>query len=103
MRATGKLVRDRIPQIIRDNGESCETAIMTEQEYTDALRAKLVEEAREAAAALGNDLIAELADLYEVIDALLVNQHIALATVRAERRRRADRGGFERRVRLLLP
>ena len=77
---------------------------MTEQEYTDALRAKLVEEAREAAAALGNDLIAELADLYEVIDALLVNQHIASATVRAEqRRRRAERGGFERRISLLLP
>ena len=46
-----KLVRDRIPEIIRRDGRNCEIATISEDEYLQALREKLVEEAQEAAEA----------------------------------------------------
>src|SRR5260370_33253826 len=66
-----KLVRDGIPEIIRRKGEQCEVAVMAEEEYRQALREKLVEEATEAAqAATLQALITELADVQEVLDTL---------------------------------
>lgn len=63
---------------------------------------KLVEEAREAAVADPRDLTTELADLYEVVDALMASYGIAGEAMRAEQdRRRAERGGFEKGIRLL--
>ncbi len=97
-----KLVRDAIPEIIRAAGGSCVTAVMDEPEYRRALRDKLVEEAREAVTAEPRDLVAELADLCEVIDAVLESHGIGREALRAEQaRRRAERGGFTRRLRLL--
>ncbi len=98
-----KLVRDRIPAILAQSGYTYDTAIMDEQEYQQALREKLIEEAREAANAVETQqLITELADLYEVIDTLISENNITPETVRAEQeRRRQERGGFSQRIRLL--
>ena len=76
---------------------------MTEEDYRQALREKLVEEAREvvAASTLG-DLLTELADLQEVLDTLMRAYAISPEAVHIEQeRRRSERGGFERRFRLL--
>lgn len=97
-----KLVRDRIPEIIRAAGQECAVETMDEETFYQALRAKLVEEAQEAAAAISEDLVTELADLYEVIDTLMVAYSIDREAVLAEQRRRqCDRGGFSQRLRLL--
>jgi predicted house-cleaning noncanonical NTP pyrophosphatase (MazG superfamily) len=96
-----KLVRDRIPEIIRCAGSTCETVTLAEADYRQALRAKLVEEASEAAEADLDHLAVELADLYEVMDALMASYGLSAEAVRAEQeRRREARGGFARRVRL---
>jgi predicted house-cleaning noncanonical NTP pyrophosphatase (MazG superfamily) len=97
-----KLVRDSIPDIIRRSGSRCAVVAMAEEEYRRALREKLVEEASEAAAAEGDHLVAELADLCEVMDALMASYGISAEAVRAEQeRRRAARGGFAQRLCLL--
>ena|SRR6266566_354289 len=98
-----KLVRDRIPELIRRRGQSCAVATMTEEEYRQALRAKLVEEAHEAAqASTMQELVTELADLSEVLDALLTTYAIPLEIVQGEQSlRRTERGAFEQRLRLL--
>lgn len=97
-----KLVRDRIPEIIRQSGNQCEVAIMSEVELTQALREKLLEEAQEAAVATPENLVSELADLQEVIDALLTVYGIEREDVLTEqRRKRVERGGFDQRLRLL--
>ncbi len=98
-----KLVRDGIPELIRRNGAHCEVSVMTEEEYRQALRAKLVEEATEAAQAQTlQALITELADVQEVLDALRATYALShKAIVQEQTRRRAERGGFERRLRLL--
>jgi predicted house-cleaning noncanonical NTP pyrophosphatase (MazG superfamily) len=97
-----KLVRDRIPEIISANGSTSEIEIMDEETYRQALRQKLIEEAQEAATADEQHLITELADLYEVIDALMTCDHISPSQVRDEQtQRRSARGGFSQRIRLL--
>src|SRR3712207_1207414 len=99
-----KLVRDCIPEIIRRNGDECVVEVMGEDDYRLALRRKLVEEATEAAEASPATLITELADLCEVLDALLAAEGIDRATVQvAQEQRRAERGGFAHRLRLLVP
>lgn len=97
-----KLVRDKVPQLIRESGGACATTTMESQDYIGALGAKLVEEAQEAAGQTGDALIGELADLYEVIDSLLATHGISTETVLdAQRQKRAERGGFGERICLL--
>lgn len=97
-----KLVRDRIPEIIRESGIECEIAVVSDEEYHQALRQKLIEEAAEVAEADGDDLIAELADLYEVIDALMASYGISENCIlNAQAKRRETRGGFTQKIMLL--
>lgn len=97
-----KLIRDRIPEIIQSDGKEFETEILSELEFHKALRQKLIEEAQEAAEADSNELSKEIADLYEVIDAIInaygLDQN---AILKLQNQRRQERGGFERRLRLL--
>lgn len=96
-----KLVRDRIPEVIRQSGRECGVEVMEEEEFRQALRAKLVEEAQEAAAT-DADLVTELADLCEVIDALMAVYGIDRETVlKEQQQRQIERGGFSRRIKLL--
>mgnify|MGYP005840218617 CR=1 FL=1 len=97
-----KLVRDRIPEIIRKQGKTCEVVILSEHEYRQALLQKLREEAEEVATASPGHLLTELADLYEVLDALMVSYKIDPNALLLEQdQRRAQRGGFEERVQLV--
>ena len=97
-----KLIRDRIPEIIQADGKHAGIEEMPEAEYRQALLEKLVEEAREAAQASENDLITELADLHEVIDAILATWNIPPEDLLAlQTERHQQRGGFEQRLKLL--
>jgi predicted house-cleaning noncanonical NTP pyrophosphatase (MazG superfamily) len=97
-----KLVRDRIPDIIRAEGRDCGVETLSPQDYLAALRAKIVEEAQELAQAPQAELISELADIQEVLDALMTAYGIERSEVDAvQARRRAERGGFAQRIRLL--
>ena len=67
-----------------------------------ALLEKLVEEAQEIASAEAGDMVKEVADLYEVIDALLVALDLNKDAVLAIQKKRCEeRGGFEKRIKLL--
>ncbi len=97
-----KLVRDRIPEIIRKSGIECQTVTLSEIEYRQALRQKLIEEAQEAATANNADLVIEIADLLEVVDALLKSYGISHHQVRLEQdKKRASKGDFENQTMLL--
>ena len=97
-----KLIRDRIPEIIQAEGKRFDIEIMPDAEYRQALLAKLSEEAAEARDASPEKLTIELADLFEVIDAVLAAHGIDQGEVlRVQQERRAKRGGFEQRLKLL--
>jgi predicted house-cleaning noncanonical NTP pyrophosphatase (MazG superfamily) len=97
-----KLVRDKIPEIIRNSGNQCETTILSNLDYIEALRDKLVEEAKETAIAPPEELAQELADVMEVIDALMAATGIEPEKVREiQKEKRSQRGGFDNRIKLL--
>ncbi|WP_153813553.1 nucleoside triphosphate pyrophosphohydrolase [Streptomyces sp. SUK 48] len=95
----GKLVRDRIPQIIRDSGAEPLFHIADRAEYRDRLRDKLREEVAEFLAADGDAAPEELADVLEVVYALAANLEVGrdrLEQLRAAKA--AERGGFSERI-----
>lgn len=95
-----KLVRDRIPEIIQASGRTCEITVLEGDAFDKALRAKLAEESREVEAATTQaELLLELADVLEVLEALTALHQIEWEAVRAKQaERRLERGGFERRI-----
>jgi predicted house-cleaning noncanonical NTP pyrophosphatase (MazG superfamily) len=98
-----KLVRDKIPALIRDRGERIESITLKGDALVRALRQKLVEEAFEVLdASSGDDLLGELADVQEVLLALASALNLTSDSVEQERlRKRKRRGGFDEGMMLL--
>lgn len=96
-RTFGKLVRDRIPEHVERGGETSEVYLARPEEIEQLLRQKLVEEALEVRSAEGvAEVMAELGDVEEVVNAILHQigeTRTALDAI--QRKKRADRGGFE--------
>ena len=68
-----KLVRDKIPEIIAEQGKKVNFRTLEGDELKKALKAKVVEEANELAKAETKEqLLDEIADLQEVITALRI-------------------------------
>lgn len=91
-----KLVRDRIPEIIRADGKELKNRILDDAEHLEALLKKLEEECAELKEARN---IEELADVHEVLRALadaLGISHEELEKVRQDKA--AKRGGFQQKI-----
>ena len=89
-----KLVRDRIPEIIKEAGRECVYRVADEKEYYAKLRDKLREEVEEF---LEDPCLEEAADILEVLEAILSREKYR--SVRAEQiAKRVTRGGFEKRI-----
>ena len=94
-----KLVRDKIPQIIRSAGHYPCTRVLGESDYRAALLVKLTEESREAQAAPDDELVSELADVLEVLHAIAAAHSFTWAeVVSAAADKRGERGGFHDRI-----
>lgn len=95
-----KLIRDRLPELMRAQGLRVFDRRMETGEFIARLKEKLIEEAREAAASeTRGDLVEELADLAEVIAALARAAEIPPEEVeRVRLEKRDERGGFDDRV-----
>lgn len=99
MQTFGKLVRDQIPDIIRQQGEIPYTAILSDDRYLAELNKKLTEEVSEYQQS--NEL-EELADVMEVIFAICRARGFSideLQKIREDKLKR--RGGFSEKIFLL--
>jgi predicted house-cleaning noncanonical NTP pyrophosphatase (MazG superfamily) len=91
-----KLVRDKMPDLIRRRGETVEVVRLMGDALLAALLRKLVEESFEALDAKSGELIGELADVQEVIVGICEALQIPLKQVEAERiEKRKRRGGLK--------
>ena len=91
-----KLVRDRIPEIIEDSGKTCVYELLSDTDYLRLLDEKLQEELAEYQESKS---IEELADLLEVMQAVVKARGWTLEEleqVRADKA--AKRGGFEKKI-----
>lgn len=99
MKQYNKLVRDRIPEIIRKTGKTPKYHMLNNEDFIHALKRKAVEEAEELLTADNESLRSELADLAEVFDALLAAYGISADDVNAIRKaRNAERGALTERI-----
>jgi predicted house-cleaning noncanonical NTP pyrophosphatase (MazG superfamily) len=91
-----KLVRDRIPEIIKAAGKKPVTHILEEAAYLDELDRKLNEECEEYQESKS---LEELADMLEVMYAIAEARGSSIAELEAIRKKKAaERGGFRDRV-----
>lgn len=94
-----KLVRDKIPELIQNQGETSDIRILEQEEYLARLEAKLDEEVGE----YHRDKNAEeLADILEVVFALgEANGCTREALLAVYEKKQEARGGFEKRIYLI--
>ena len=91
-----KLVRDRIPEIIESTGKTCETEILSDEDYLKMVDAKLDEELAEYHQ---DQNLEELADLTEVIYAAVIARGYTLEDLDRVRAEKVEkRGGFSKRI-----
>ena len=97
MKIYNKLVRDKIPEIIAgDNGKTCVTRIMEDDEYLETLNTKMQEELKEY---LESGDVEELADLEEVLRAILDVKKVSYEEFEKIRNAKVDkRGAFKKKI-----
>lgn len=94
-----KLVRDKIPKIIRTKGAMPITRILNDEEFSKELNKKLMEEVEEF---LLSEDIEELVDIYEVLLAILCTREISFDEFNKIRYSKVqERGTFEKKVFLI--
>ena len=94
-----KLVRDKIPEVIRQAGKQPVTDILPHEAMAAALDRKLQEEVQEY---LESSSVEEMADVLEVLHGIAYHKGISWDEVESVRiRKRDERGGFEKGIRLL--
>lgn len=96
MKTYNKLVRDKIPSIIEKDNKTCKTSILNDEEYLSSLNIKLKEELNEY---LESGSVEELADLEEVIRAILDFKNISYEEFEKIRKRKVlNRGAFQKKI-----
>lgn len=92
----GKLVRDKIPEIIRKAGKTPIVETLSDEQYLLQLDKKLSEEVAEYQA---DKSLEEMADILEVLFAICEARGHSIEKLMALKQKKHDeRGGFEDRI-----
>lgn len=91
-----KLIRDKIPEIIKKKGEKAITHIAGDKEYWEKLKEKLSEEIKEFEK---DESIEEIADVLEIIDAIIKFKKFNKRKLYAVKAKKLKaRGGFKKKI-----
>lgn len=91
-----KLVRDHIPKVLDEKGIPNKYHVADEIEYEEKLFHKLLEEANEL---LTDRNVEEIADIYEILDAIKKLKGISQEEIDMARDiKKREKGGFENRI-----
>jgi len=102
MKINNKLIRDKIPEIMEKNGKTFELRILNDNEYREMLNKKLHEELQEFDEANDSEQLAELADMVEVIYAIVESKGVSIEEFEQVRlSKKKDRGGFAQKLFLI--
>ena len=97
-----KLIRDKIPEIIKSKGEEAVIVTMNEKEYLIALEKKLKEELDEILVSDDENKLEESADVLEVMLAYLKLYNYSLDDLLKMREEKLlAKGGFEKKLKLI--
>ena len=96
MKKYNKLIRDKIPEIIETEGRTCKIETLSDEEYLIHLNEKLLEEANEY---LESGEVEELADLEEVLRAILKAKNVDYESFEKIRTDKVEkRGAFDKKM-----
>jgi predicted house-cleaning noncanonical NTP pyrophosphatase (MazG superfamily) len=96
MKVHNKLVRDKIPEIIKASGRNAVIHILSDDEYIFALETKLNEEIVEYQA---DKNLEEMADVLEVLQAICIARGYTIEELETMRAKKAnERGGFAEKI-----
>lgn len=99
MKVYNKLVRDKIPEIMKNNNAIPITRILSDEEYLDELNKKLQEEMLEY---IEDGSIEELTDIQEVLLAILKAKKVSKKDFDNLRMQKVKkRGAFENKIYLI--
>ena len=91
-----KLVRDKIPEIIEADNKTCLTEILSDNQYIEMLDKKLNEELLEYQESKD---VEELADMLEVMHAIVVARGYSVEELEKIRKEKAEkRGDFKNKI-----
>ena len=91
-----KLIRDKIPQIIEQSGKQAIIEKVFGKDYLELLNAKLGEELQEY---LDSQSVEELADLVEVVYAILEHKDVSRQEFKVIRKQKVkERGAFKEKL-----
>jgi predicted house-cleaning noncanonical NTP pyrophosphatase (MazG superfamily) len=91
-----KLVRDKIPEIIKRKGDTAKIHIADDEEFWAKLKEKLQEEADEF---IKNPTMEEIADILEVIDAICEFKNFDRKELEEiKKKKNLERGGFKEKI-----
>ena len=86
-----KLVRDKIPEIMKSAGKNPTTHTASDEEYWEKLKEKLSEEVNEF---LNDSSKEELADILEVINAICYFKDISMDEIEFAMQKKAEKKGI---------
>ena len=103
MNKDGKLVRDKIPEIIENSGKEPIIRVLEDTEYKEELLKKLYEEYREVIEAkTKEETLEECSDVLEVLIALLeYNGYTLEDLLKCRDEKKEKRGAFQKRLYLV--
>ena len=96
MKKYNKLIRDKIPEIIKKSGGKAIVHRANSKEYWKKLKEKLLEEVKEF---FKKESQEEFVDILEVIEAIRIFKKFGSKKVLAVKRKKLkERGGFSKRI-----
>lgn len=95
-----KLIRDKIPEKIKNKGSDCRVRILEDEEFEQELLKKVGEEGSGLEAAESKqEIIEELADVLDVIDEIKKIKGITDVDIRAAQKKAYEKkGGFNEKI-----
>ncbi|MBI2268569.1 MAG: nucleoside triphosphate pyrophosphohydrolase [Candidatus Blackburnbacteria bacterium] len=95
-----KLIRDRIPEIIKKNNAVPKVSELNDDQFKIALKEKLVEEAKELLEAkTDEEILNELSDVLQLLESIALNNNTTIVEVEKQKeKKKIERGGFERKL-----
>ena len=88
MKKHNKLIRDKIPEIIKAEGKIVKTKILNDEDYRKELNRKLQEEVKEY---LEDNNVEELADIVEVVYGILNSMNVSIDDFEKVRKGKAEK------------